>query len=188
MFNFKRIAAITAAFVMLFSFAACNKDGDEKETKAAETTEKVTYNETAPAEPLVTSMDGVMYPEYTYVADGENSGSYSETVANIDVVYQNYYGQDNFYVTITDLVIEDIDRLGSLDGYATVEVLGVGAPDKMRVGFRCYDENGEIVRNSFFTVWDTDKTLKAGDIVEDCRMDIPRETVKIEFFDYVGEQ
>lgn len=188
MFNFKRIAAITAAFAMLFSFAACNKDGDKKETKAAETTEKVTYNETAPAEPLVTSMDGVMYPEYSFVSDGENSGSYTETVENIDVVYQNYYGHNNFYVTITDFRVEDLDRMGWIDGYATVEVLGVGESESMRVGLRCYDENGEVVRNSFFTVWDTGKTLKAGDTVVDCRMDFPRETVKIEFFDYVGEQ
>ena len=180
--NFKKIAAIVLAFAMVFAFAACNKGKDE--TKPTETTtEKVTYNETAPAEPLVTSKGDVIYPEYTYVSDGE-SGSYTEVVENIEVVYQSYYGYHNSYSKIIDLKIEDIDRMGSLDGYATVELLGVGEGESMRIGYRCYDAEGNVVRNVFFSVW-YDGAVKAGDVVKDCRMDIPRNTAKIEFFDYV---
>lgn len=184
MFNFKKFAAVLLVFAIAFAFAACNKDKeDASETET--TTEKVTYNETKPAEPLVTSTGEVMYPEYTYVADGENSGSYTEMVDNIEVIYQSYYGYNNSYSKIIDLQIEDIDRLGNLDGYATVELLGVGEGDSMRIGYRCYDAEGEIVRNVFFTVW-YDGAVKAGDVIKDCRMDIPRDTVKIEFFDYAG--
>lgn len=185
MFNFKKTAVVITAFAMAFAFAACNKDKTETPTNDQQpTTEKITYNETKPAEPLVTSTGEVMYPEYTYVADGEDSGSYTEIVDNIEVVYQSYYGYNNSYSKIIDLQIEDVDRLGNLDGYATVEILGVGEGENMRIGYRCYDENGEVVRNVFFSVW-YDGDVKAGDVIKDCRMDIPRETVKIEFFDYV---
>ncbi len=183
MFNFKKIAALILVFVMAFAFAACNKNKDDPPT-TENTTEKATYNETAPAEPLVTSKDDIMYPEYTYVADGENNGKYSETIDNIEVVYQSYYGYRNSYSKIIDLQIEDIDRLGTLDGYASVEMLGVGEGESMRIGYRCYDADGEVVRNVFFSVW-YDGDVKAGDVIKDCRMDIPRSTVKIEFFDYV---
>lgn len=182
MFNFKKITALILAFVLAFAFAACSKDKDE--TPATEsTTEKATYNETAPAEALVTSRDEIMYPEYTYVAEGENSGKYSEIIDNIEVVYQSYYGYHNSYSKIIDLQIEDIDRLGNLDGYASVEMLGVGEGENMRIGYRCYDADGEVVRNVFFSVW-YDGNVKAGDVIKDCRMDIPRDTVRIEFFDY----
>lgn len=180
--NFKKFAALLLAFSMIFAFAACKKDKDETPSDE-KTTEKATYNETAPAEPLVTSKDEIMYPEYTYVANGENPGTYSEVIDNIEVVYQSYYGYRNSYSKIIDLQIEDIDRLGNLDGYASVEMLGVGEGESMRIGYKCYDANGEVVRNVFFSVW-YDGNVKAGDVIKDCRLDIPRETVKIEFFDY----
>lgn len=182
MFKIKRIAALILAFAMAFAFAACNKDKKE-EPETESTTEKATYNETAPAEPLATSKDEMMYPEYTYVPNGEDSGSYTEIIDTMEFVYQNYYGHNNSYSKIIDIQVNDIDRLGDLECYATVEMLGVGEGDSMRIGYRCYDAEGEIVKNIFFTVW-YDGEVKAGDTIDMCRFDVPKETVRVEFFDY----
>ena len=55
----------------------------------------------------------------------------------------------------------------------------------MKIGFIGYDAEGNVVRDSFILV--PLKGVKKGELVEDRRLDFPRECVKIVFCDYVEE-
>jgi hypothetical protein len=53
----------------------------------------------------------------------------------------------------------------------------------MYIGYNAYDANGEILKTSYLLI-DLDG-VRSGKTVKEIRFDIPYETVKVEFFDYV---
>lgn len=70
------------------------------------------------------------------------------------------------------------------DGFVNVELLTVGSRSQdMKIGYTAYDKDGNVVRDIYFSV--PMKGTKKGDIVENRRIDFPREAVKIVFHDYV---
>lgn len=105
--------------------------------------------------------------------------------SNFDVVIADYYTYNKSYAKIKDVVITDYG-FGKPTAYALVELSGIAfGEDELRIGYRCYDADGETVRSSYLLVPLKAKDLKEGDTFK-CRFDMPLETDSIEFVEYAG--
>lgn len=111
---------------------------------------------------------------------------YVETINNIECLINSYYVYSNSVAEIADIELEYSDYSVYADGYADLKITGIGSrKNDMKIAYQAFDANGELVRDTYILA-DLDN-VKEGDIVEDCRFDFPRETVKIVFFDYVED-
>ena len=84
--------------------------------------------------------------------------------------------------------IEGFARIEESDMYLhpdlnTFEIFPWRPQQDMKIGYTAYDKDGNVVRDIYFSV--PMKGTKKGDIVENRRIDFPREAVKIVFHDYV---
>lgn len=109
---------------------------------------------------------------------------YLETVNDVEFVVSNYNVYGNSVAAIKDIELEYDEFLAfEVTGIASVEIQAIGSrKDDMKIGYVAYDKDGKVVRKSFFRA-DLEGVSK-GDVVEDCIFDFPKETVKVEFFDY----
>ena len=147
-----------------------------------------------PKEPATTSVENHTYvnPYGETVAAPENSKKpenpqYLETVNDIEFVMSSYYVYNNCVAKITGIDMEyDQLLVNAVTGLADVEIMGKSlGEDWMKIGYTAYDKDGKVVRNTFLQA-----ELKGngkGDVVEDCVFDLPEETVKVVFFDYVED-
>lgn len=166
------ISIILALTVALLCFVGCAKLPDEPITTSVEKQSYISpYGATAPA------------PENAE-DDPTRPVTYIETVNSVEIVYESYYIFGKNAATITGLELTDDGISYNADGYVQVKLLTVGSrSENMKIGYTAYDAEGNIVRNTYFSV--PMKGVKEGDTVEDRRIDYPRETVKIVFHDYV---
>ena len=200
------IFAIAITFVSVFALASCQKDSKDKEIEKSKTTKAVSENETvklpstvsttqpatdvdfvpnvtSPANPAEEVTQGLTrVNEY---ATNPDTGKLVTEVGEIEFVYPEYFAQGNSYVAIRDILIDDTGFTHNADAYVDFEVLarGDGEEEKtVKVSYIGYDANGEITRRSQITV--NLFGTNVGDIIEDCRMDFKRETVKIVFTEF----
>ncbi len=188
------ILAIALTFGSVFVLASCGKVDEDKNTttaatKAAEKTQVLTTdvdfvpNVTTPANPAEpVSQGATRVNEY---ATDPDSGKYITEISNVEFVYPDYFAQGNSYVAIRDIEIDDTGFTHNADAYVDFEVLARGAGDEekvVKVSYIGYDAEGNITRRSQITVNLFGKNV--GDIIEDCRMDFKRETVKIVFTEF----
>lgn len=189
------VIAIALVFASVFALASCGK-GDHDEVVpthtngAAENTKEVTTdveftpNATKPANPAIEVTEGLTrVNEY---ATDPDSGNQVTEISNVEFVYPEYFAQGNSYVAIRDIVIDDTGFTHNADAYVDFEILARGAGEEekvVKVSYIGYDANGGITRRSQITVNLFGKNV--GDMVEDCRMDFKRETVKIVFTEFV---
>ncbi len=111
---------------------------------------------------------------------------YIETVNKIDCVFSSYYVYKNTVATITSIELSDDGFSLNADGYVDIKVDAIGSrSNALRIGYFAYDATGKIVKDSH--VLALLDGVKEGDTVEDCRLEFPRETVKIVFFDYIDK-
>lgn len=147
-----------------------------------------------PKEPATTSIENHTYvnPYGETVAAPENAEKpenpqYLETVNDIEFVMSSYHVYNNCVAKITGIDMEyDQLLVNAVTGLADVEIMGKSlGEDWMKIGYTAYDKDGNVVRNTFLQA-SLDGNGK-GDTVEDCVFDLPEETVKVVFFDYVEE-
>lgn len=109
---------------------------------------------------------------------------YVETTNNVEFVFSSYYVYKNSVAKITSVELEDDGYSLNADGYADVEMMAIGSKKEgMKIAYAAYDENGEMIRSSFILA--NLDGVKEGDVCEDRRFDIPRETVKVVFSNYI---
>lgn len=191
------ILAIAITLASVFALASCEKDDKAettRNTEAPETTKAVSAEElttdvnfvpnvTKPANPAEEVTQGLTrINEY---ATNPDTGKYETEIGAVEFVYPEYFAQGNSYVAIRDIMIDDTGFTHNADAYVDFEVLarGEGEEEKtVKVSYIGYDENGEITRRSQITVNLFGKNV--GDMIEDCRMDFKRETVKIVFTEF----
>ena len=112
------------------------------------------------------------------------SPQFVETINNVEVVFGSYYVYGKNAAKITSVDLRDTGISYNADGFVNVELLTVGSRSQdMKIGYTAYDKDGNVVRDIYFSV--PMKGTKKGDIVENRRIDFPREAVKIVFHDYV---
>ncbi len=149
-----------------------------------------------PEEPATTNTATVTYvnpfgataapPVNADSADGETTAPvvYVETTNNVEFVLSSYYVYKNSVAKINNIVIEDDGFSLNADGYADVEMIAVGSrKENMRIAYIAYDAQGNVVKNSYIlTKLDG---VKDGDVCTERRFEVPRETVKIVFGNYI---
>ena len=112
---------------------------------------------------------------------------YVETTNNIEFVLNSYYVYKNSVAKINAIELEDDGFSLRVSGFADVEMIAVGSRrEDMKIGFTAYDKNGDVVRKNHILV--NLDGVKDGDICEESRFDIPRETVKVVFYDYIEKK
>lgn len=170
------ISLILAAILLALCFAGCSNIPEEPATTAvANYTYVNPMGETAPAPANAETTEGQTFPV-----------KYIETVNNVEFVLSSYYVYGNTVATIENIELEDDGFSVRADGFVSVRVNGIGSRrDNMKIGYIGYDANGTVVRDSYMLV--PLKGVKEGDLVEDRRIDFPRECVKIVFTDWVEE-
>ena len=170
------ISIILATLIVALCFVGCSNIPEEPATTAVANYSYVNpMGQTAPAPANVETTEG-----QTFVPQ------YIETVNNVEMVFSSYYVFGNTVATIEDVELEDDGFSVRANGFVDVRVNAIGSRgDNMKIGFKGYDKDGNVVRDSFILV--PLKGVKKGDLVEDRRIDFPRECVKIVFCDYVEE-
>ena len=194
------ILALIIASASVLSLSSCGK-GDEDVTKItdnvtkesvtaapngvteAATDVKYTPNVTQPA-----SQAGTLEEDLSrineYATEPGGDGSFVTEIAAVKFVYPDYFADGNSYVAIRDIEVDDTGIRHNADAWVDFEVLARGAnEDKVKISYIGYDADGNVTRRSQITVNLYGKNV--GDIVEDCRMDFKRETVKIVFTEFV---
>lgn len=146
-----------------------------------------------PEEPVTTNMATVTYVNPLGAtaappvnADGETTAPvvYVETTNNVEFVLSSYYVYKKSVAKIGNIVIEDDGFSLNADGYADVEMIAVGSrKDNMRIAYTAYDAQGNVVKNSFILT--NLDGVKDGDVCTERRFEVPRETVKIVFGNYI---
>lgn len=173
------ISVILAMTVIALCLFGCNSNNIPEEpatTGSANFSYVNPYGQTAPDPENVEPSEGQTFPVI-----------YIETVNDVEIVLADYYVYGNSVAKIKDIELKDDGISINADGYADVEVMGIGSrKDDIKIGFEAFDANGELVRKSYILV--PLKGVKKGDTVERRRFDFPREAVKVVFSDYVEEQ
>lgn len=146
-----------------------------------------------PKEPATTSVENHSYVNPygekvtppVNAADKNTEDKYLETINDIEFVMSSYYVYNNCVAKITDIQLEyDSMLVDEVSGLASVEIMGKSLGEEwMRIGYVAYDKDGNVVKNTLFQA--SLKGVGKGDIVEKCVFDLPEETVKVVFQDYV---
>lgn len=183
------VLAVVIAASSIFALAACNKEEKEAETTgttapavtqgASQEATDVQYvpNVTKPAnQPETFEEDISRINEYATEAGGD--GSFVTEISGIKFVYPDYFADGNSYVAIRSIEVEDTGFTSKADAWVDFEVLARGEnEDTVKLSYIGYDADGNITRRSQITVGLFGYNI--GDVVENCRMDFKRETVKI---------
>ena len=110
---------------------------------------------------------------------------YVETTNNVEFVLNSYYVYKNSVAKITNVVLEDDGFSLNADGFADVEIMGIGSrKEGMKIGYTAYDAEGNVVRTSHILA-KLDGDVKEGETLTERRFEVPRTTVKIVFHDYI---
>ena len=168
------------------ALASSNKKEEEVTTVAPETTQSVSQgatdvqyvpNVTKPAEQAGTVEEDLSrINEYATSPSGD--GSFVTEISGVKFVYPEYFAWGNSYVAIRSIEVDDTGFTHNADAWVDFEVLARGEnEDVVKLSYIGYDAEGNITRRSQITV--NLFGYNIGDIVEDCRMDFKRETVKI---------
>ncbi|MBQ3046133.1 MAG: hypothetical protein IJO03_02835 [Clostridia bacterium] len=145
-----------------------------------------------PKEPATTTVENHSYvnPYGETVAAPQNAEKhdkvqYLETVNDIEFVMSSYYVYNNCVAKIKDFSLEYVMlNVDPIAGLASVEIMGKSlGEDYMKIGYTAYDKNGTVIRETHLQA-SLDGAGK-GDIVEKCVFELPEETVKVVFHDYV---
>ena len=179
------LAGIVAASSVM-ALASCNKKEETVTTAAPETTQSVSQgatdvqyvpNVTKPAEQAGTVEEDLSrINEYATSPSGD--GSFVTEISGVKFVYPEYFAWGNSYVAIKNIEVDDTGFTHNADAWVDFEVLARGEnEDVVKLSYIGYDADGNITRRSQITV--NLFGYNIGDIVEDCRMDFKRETVKI---------
>lgn len=109
---------------------------------------------------------------------------YVETTNNVEFVLSSYYVYKNSVAKIGNIVIEDDGFSLNADGYADVEMIAVGSrKDNMRIAYTAYDAQDNVVKSSYILA--KLDGVKDGDVCNERRFEVPRDTVKIVFSNYI---
>ena len=184
------VLAVIIAASSVMALASCDKkdEKDEKEatTTAPQTTKSVSQevtdvqyvpNVTKPAnQPETLEEDLSRINEYATSPNGD--GTFVTEISGVKFVYPDYFADGNSYVSIRNIRIEDDGITQKADAYIDFEVLARGKDeDVVQLSYIGYDADGNITRRSQITV--RLFGYNVGEVIEDCRMDFKRETVKI---------
>ncbi len=107
--------------------------------------------------------------------------TYLKRVNNVEFISSDYFVYGNTVAKIKDFELEYDDMSAfEVSGWADLEIIGIGSKkDGMRIAYTGYDKDGNVTRDSFFIA--KLDGVKKGDIVEDCRFDFTKDTVKLVF-------
>ncbi len=196
MTKFKKSAAIISiilVFSMLFVFVGCKDNGTDKPTLTqAETTEKKNY--TMPDTPVEIVTEQVTYEkleletgEFSTNADGSQIGKeLVQSVGDLEIVQKSYYVYRNSVATLENIVVDDDGLSVNASAYADVKFSQIGSGEKeMKIAYKAYDAEGNVVRSTY--VLALIKQVDENNVVSECRIDLPRNAVRIEFENYTGE-
>ncbi len=151
------LVSLVLIMVVAFAFSSCAKVPTEEVTTGTET--------------------------YTLINNNTSSSTETKTDNNVEFVFQSYYKYKGNYASVSDVRFETEDTTENAKGYVDVKMVYIEEKnDDMAIGYKAYDANGEVLRNSYLLV-DLDG-VRNGKTIENIRFDIPYETVKVEFFDY----
>ena len=152
------LVSLVLIMVVAFAFSSCAKVPTEEVTTGTETYTLINNNNTS-------------------------SSTETKTDNNVEFVFQSYYKYKGNYASVSDVRFETEDTTENAKGYVDVKMVYIEEKnDDMAIGYKAYDANGEVLRNSYLLV-DLDG-VRNGKTIENIRFDIPYETVKVEFFDY----
>lgn len=183
------LLAVIVAASSVFALASCDKD--EKDTATTATTVSSAEQDTTQGETDVQYVPNVTKPEKQpeileedlsrineYATNPNGDGTFVTEIGGVKFVYPEYFADGNSYVAIRNIRIEDDGINQKADAYVNFEVLARGATeDTVKLSYIGYDADGNISRRSQMTIHLFGHNV--GDIIEDCRMDFKRETVKL---------
>lgn len=151
------LVSLASIMVVAFAFSSCAKVPTEEVTTGTE------------AYTLVNN-----YP----------SPSESKTESDVEFAFQSYYSYKGNYASISNVRFDEDDMTVNAKGFVDVKMIYIEDKNQnMYIGYNAYDANGEILRTSYLLI-DLDG-VRSGKTIKEIRFDIPYETVKVEFFDYV---
>ena len=164
------ISIILATLIVTLCFVGCSNIPDEPATTTVANYSYVNpMGQIAPPPANVETTEGQTFiPQYV------------ETVNNVELVFSSYHVYGNTVASIVNVDLEDDGFSLKADGYVDVRVDAIGSRRTSNSGS---ETEGTVVRDSYLLV--PLKGVKEGDIVEDRRIDFPRECVKIVFTDWV---
>lgn len=158
--SFKKILALTLSASMVFSLAACSKNGDTDSTTAANETTVAGGTETTTAAPV--ESNAVTYTYNYALSEFPTNWNYHTYQTNIDKEILNYIS-DGFYV---------FDYNDTLDGYKVIPSMAVAEPEDVTAEYvgRFGIEEGEANRAWKITLrddlcWEDGTPIKAQDFV-----------------------
>ena len=170
----KRIFKVSvSAALIAFCFFGCSNIPDEPATTG---TEHRTYiNELGETVPIAENIDD--YPGIT------QPPKHIATTHDVELVLRSYYIFGNTVVTFDGVELENIDVPQSLVyGTVNARIMGKGKEKEMKIAYRAYDENGNLLKKNGCMTADIDGM--DNDSTFDFLFAVPLGTAKIEFYDY----
>lgn len=179
----KKVISLLSVFaVIVAGFCACTKLPEEPAT-----TQLVKYTVAREFDDTTTEPAPVKKGEETTAPATTKPKQLPVAAASdYDFVIADYYISGKSYVKINNVELYDYG-MGSVDGYAAVELTGLASSDnEIRIGLRMYNAQNQIVKTSYLiAIVKGAGDLKEGDTA-DCRFEIPTDlgVTKVEFVDY----
>ncbi len=162
----RRIIALLIAVSLIFALSACSKV-PEGEVTTKEETFSVVNN----------------FEEQTTGSEDETESS---SQGNIKIITQSYYEDNGNYASLENVRFDNERISARLYGSVDVKVLKkASGSEEMRIAYKAYDANGELVRDTFIKA--TYKGLWLGKTVKGVRFNVPYEAVRVEFCNYTEQ-
>lgn len=121
---------------------------------------------------------------YTLVNNYPSSSTETKIESDIEFTFQSYYNYKENYASVSNIRFDEDDMTVNAKGFVDVKMIYITDKSQdMYIGYNAYDANGGVLRSSYLLV-DLDG-VRNGKTVENIRFDVPYNTVKVEFFDYV---
>ncbi len=165
---------------VIFALASCGRVPTGEITTS---TEKFSFEN-----PLGNKAETVSEKEEAEQADeepGENTSAASKD-GNMDVITHSYYKYGENYASISAVHVDSGNFTVSLFGKLDVKVIRIGSRSSdMLIGYKAYDASGELIRDTYVKA--DLKGAFPGKTIKDVVFDVPYNTAKLEFTDYVEE-
>ncbi len=171
--NLFKASASVLAILLCFGACSSSKPPEEPITTGQKSyTYKNEFGMTAPVAENIGDYPGVTQPV-----------KYVETSHKIECVFNSWYTFGKTYATIESVEFEDIDApQNEIYGFAKAKLISKGRDKQMKIGYKAYDENGNIIKSNGCLTRNI-SSFDDGDTFE-FLFNVPFGTAKIEFFDY----
>lgn len=168
-----RVSAAAAAILLCFGACSSSKPPEEPITSGSKSCTYVNeIGQTAPVAENINDYPGITQPV-----------KYVETVHEVEYVFQSYYTFGKTYASIESVEFENVNSpQGEVYGFANAKMISKGRDKQMKIGYKAYDENGNLLKGNGCMTRDIG-SYDDGDTFEFV-FGVPHGTARVEFIDY----